>query len=93
VSADLLAAVATQLSASTSTTGEVAALYVASARVAFEASKAQLAALERLLIARERELIASNRTTLPADASKGDPAPIGSPEQNKSASEATVRKT
>ena len=44
------------LSASTQTTGEVAVWYVASARLAFTVAAEELEALERVLIAREREL-------------------------------------
>lgn len=88
---DLLGAVATHLSAS-SAGGDCAAFYVASARVAFEAARQQLATLERLLIARERELVAaSNRATFPADASKGTPAPIESTRLNGAPSEARGR--
>jgi hypothetical protein len=44
------------LSASTTTEGEVAVWYLACSRIAFTQATEELKALERLLIAREREL-------------------------------------
>ena len=90
---DLLAECAMSLSASTaSSTGEPRAVfYVASARVAFEKVKAQLASLERLLIARERELCAEvgrGRAAFPADAPERVTRHVGPSEMNRAPSEA-----
>ncbi len=57
---DLLAVARTHLSASTSVEDpQIAAFYVSSARVAVTKAKDELATLERVLVARERELSAA----------------------------------
>jgi hypothetical protein len=58
---DLFTLAQTALSASTTTSGDVATWYVASARLAFTQATEKLQALERVLIARERELAAAAR--------------------------------
>jgi hypothetical protein len=58
---DLFTLAQTALSASTTTSGEVATWYCASARLAITQATEKLQALERVLIARERELAAASR--------------------------------
>jgi hypothetical protein len=53
---DLFTLAQTALSASTTTSGEIATWYCATARLALTQATEKLQALERVLIAREREL-------------------------------------